>query len=116
MKQSIPLAAVMSGGQFRVSSGSTSAMSGTRLLKPSVPICEITAFLVASLPVPEVVGTAIKGSLVPGCSLLPIPSRKSIIDSFLYIMADNAFPASITLPPPIPTTSLISSLLNLLTA
>ena len=87
VKQSIPLAAVISFGQLSVSSGSTRAISGTKLsclsdlLNPFFPIREITAFFVASLPVPEVVGIAIKGSFVPGCSLFPTPSRNSVTDS-----------------------------------
>ena len=97
-------------------------MSGTKLscrrdlLNPPFPILVITAFFVASLPVPDVVGIAIKGSLVPGCSLLPTPSRNSTTDSDLFIIAEIAFPASITLPPPIATTRFMPPDLNILVA
>jgi hypothetical protein len=54
-----------------MSSGSIIAISGTKLLwrnerlKLLVPVVLSTAFLVASLPVPAVVGIAINGILTP---------------------------------------------------
>jgi len=69
----MPQAAVTCGGQVRVNSGSTIAQTGVKLscrsdfLKPCFPTLLMTAFFVASLPVPAVVGTAMKGKVLPGC-------------------------------------------------
>jgi hypothetical protein len=112
---SIPLDAVTFKGHDNVSSGSTKAMSGVKFsclnefLNPLLPTRPSTAFLVASLPVPAVVGTAIKGIFVPSCTLpSPTPSTYAITDSVFENIADMAFPASITLPPPTATTTSIS--------
>ena len=76
-------------------------------LNPCSPISERTAFLVISLPVPEVVGMAMKGTVSPGCSRSPTPSRYLFTCSSTSSIADTALPASITLPPPTATTTLI---------
>ncbi len=71
VKASMPSAAISSGGQVASRSGSTTAHSATSassrkdFLKPSAPCSESTAFLVASEPVPAVVGTAMKGVAGP---------------------------------------------------
>ncbi len=65
-----------------------------------------TALRVTSLPVPAVVGTAMKAS---GAAViarpLPTTSRKSSGSLPLVAMAAIAFPASIALPPPIEITT-----------
>jgi hypothetical protein len=67
----MPLAAISGGGQVASRSGSTMAYSATKassrkdFLKPSGPWRVSTAFLVASEPVPAVVGTAMKGVVGP---------------------------------------------------
>ena len=69
---SMPLAAIRAGLQLASSSGSISASCATNcssrkdFLKPSGPRRDSTAFLVASDPVPAVVGTAMKGTAGPG--------------------------------------------------
>ena len=68
---SMPLAAISAGGQPASRSGSTMAISATSassrndFLKPSGPCRDSTAFLVASEPVPAVVGTAMNGVAGP---------------------------------------------------
>src|ERR1035437_735593 len=65
---SMPLAAISSGGQLDNRSGSTIATRATSdssrndFLKPPAPRTLRTAFFVASLPVPAVVGTAMNGT------------------------------------------------------
>ena len=71
VKASIPFAAISVLGQLSSRLGSTTATSATSrlsrndFLKPSGPCRESTAFLVASLPVPAVVGAATKGTAGP---------------------------------------------------
>src|SRR5512139_1795164 len=107
----MPQAAVTCGGQVRVSSGSTIAHTGVKLswrsdfLKPSLPTLLMTAFFVASLPVPAVVGTAMKGKVFPGCVLVPTPSRYGVTGSPKGNMAAMALAQSMTLPPPTATTA-----------
>ena len=61
-----------------------------------------TALLVASLPVPAVVGIAIKGSFLPLGGWVPTPSRKRVVSPCSTNMAEMAFPPSRALPPPTP--------------
>lgn len=67
----MPFAAMTEGGQVASRSGSTSAYFATSFssrkdfLKPSIPFMPSTAFLVASEPVPAVVGTAMNGVAGP---------------------------------------------------
>eukprot|EP00981_Chlorochromonas_danica_P005266 scaffold1058_cov155-Ochromonas_danica.AAC.11 len=65
-KVSMPTLAVTDGGQLSVSSGSMTATTGNILSCriETLRLCKTdfkTAFFVASLPVPLVVGTAMKG-------------------------------------------------------
>ncbi len=85
MMASIPVEAVIEAGIVTVNSGSMIAtfgiMSGLRRLTFMFDAgTESTAFLVTSLPVPEVVGTAIKGTggFWMG-RFLPTTSRYSVI-------------------------------------
>ena len=82
VKASMPFAAMTAGGQVAKKSGSTSATSATSFssrkdfLKPSRPCTLNTAFLVASEPVPAVVGTAMNGVAGPAYGNSgPTPSR-----------------------------------------
>ena len=73
----MPVTAVTRGGKVTVSVGSQSAMSGTISVLPTPyfaerSFSEMTAQIVLSLPVPAVVGTAIRGA--PGFSIRPSPS------------------------------------------
>ena len=67
----MPLAAMSAFGQLASRSGSTMATWATScasrkdFLKPSAPRSLSTAFFVASLPVPAVVGTATSGTAGP---------------------------------------------------
>ena len=68
---SMPVAAVSAGGRFSVSSGSTTASRGSMdgLRRLAFTRCagdDSTAFRVTSLPVPAVVGTAMKGAAALG--------------------------------------------------
>ena len=105
-----PQAAVTPGGQERINSGSITAISGMKLswrkelLKPFSPTSLSTAFLVASEPVPEDVGTAMNGSFRPSCLRTSRPSRKSLTDPLCGSMAEIALPASTVLPPPMAST------------
>src|SRR5688572_14146310 len=122
VKASMPLDAVMWEGQPIVSRGSTMATFGTKLLcrsdrlYPFSPVSEITAFFVASLPVPDVVGIAMNGILSPGCTDRPIPSRYSFTSRPNGNMAEIALPASNALPPPMATTHAKATVEYLLTA
>ncbi len=77
----MPVWAVTGAGTETVNSGSTRATRGIiasdrRLFFTAGASTEITAFFVASLPVPAVVGIAIMGSGgTVSCRPLPTPSR-----------------------------------------
>ena len=108
----MPVWAVISRGRLSVNSGSTSTTFGTiksdrKLFLNGGSNDEMTAFLVASVPVPAVVGIASKGR--GGRSIVsprPTPSRKSLTESPCRFVARaaTAFARSIADPPPIATT------------
>jgi hypothetical protein len=77
----MPVRPVSGRGQSRLSSGSTTTQAASRCeerrlrLNPSAP-ARTTAFLVASAPVPAVVGSASQGTPGPGMGRpSPTPSR-----------------------------------------
>jgi len=75
---SAPAAAVTSGGALKVLSGSTTPSAGrsSRCDTPAFTFWSITcvtATAVVSLPVPEVVGTAMSGRTGPGTAT-PLPT------------------------------------------
>ena len=107
---SSPVLAVTSGGSEYVSSGSTIATVGSidglrRLTFTRASSTMSTALRVTSAPVPAVVGMAIVGTEGSASGRArPTTSRYSMSGSRLVISAATAFPASITLPPPIAIT------------
>ena len=115
---SMPSPAITAGGQVARRSGSRIAIRATRRSSrkdflnggASSPTPgrrpERTAFLVTSLPVPAVVGTARNGVAGPVYGTpRPTPSRWSRAVVPLRSRPAMAFAASRTLPPPIPTTT-----------
>lgn len=120
VRASMPLPAIRSGGQLPSRSGSrtatcaTNASSRNDFLKPPGPRTLSTAFLVASLPVPAVVGTATNGIAGPRYgSSAPIPSRWSMTELPGISSPATALAVSSTLPPPTPRTTSTGALLPL---
>ena len=107
---STPTDAVTPGGQVRVSSGSTIATDGRRYWCETPVFVpnrgkSTTATVVTSDPVPEVVGTATRGSTGPGtCLPRPIGAlTKSSSSPSCVAKSAQSFAVSRAEPPPIPT-------------
>ena len=100
---SMPVVAVVRGGRPTVSPGSRMAYSGMSLRSMSaylwcVSLSVMTAAIVVSLPVPDVVGMATMGGTV-----LPTRMTPAISSQLFFGQATRAaapFVASIGLPPP----------------
>ena len=87
---SIPVAAVKRAGRPRVKDGSQMEVMGTKLrlarMSFSPLFMMITAPEETSLPVPDVVGMAIKGATVP---ILPAPPRPAVYCSRSPFVSDS---------------------------
>ncbi|MNJ53845.1 hypothetical protein D3C77_492570 [compost metagenome] len=105
-KASKPVETVTPAGTVNISSGSIIATFGQVQSRCReyffwLPLSQIVAHGVTSLPVPAVVGAAIRALLRAGSKALPVASKaKSSSKVPVSVPTINAFAVSMALPPP----------------